>query len=198
MDPLVLRNASQAMEGRARHHLEAHNHPAGDSSNSAPHSSKGSAAHHEIHLPPIDPPTPSVGKARKFLNRDDARNANKKLGMAFAMGTSPEKTSGLTVAPIARLGAPPPNARVDSETATDTSRSTGDREANGKHHEESGSVNDSPRSYARSENSSGGTPVLGMRSTDSGDSPRGRADSSSSASGSYGKIRESKSESVLR
>lgn len=201
VDPLVLRNASQAMEGRARHHLEAHNHPGGNATNGASHSSKNNTAHHEIHLPPIDPPTPSVGKARKFLNRDDAKNANKKLGLAFAMGTSPEKSGGDKISPIARLGSPPNNTRVDSDTHTDTSRSsTSDMNANGKHLEESGSVNDSPRSYARSEHSSGGTPVLGLlASTDSGYSPRSpRGPADSSVSGGNGQMRQSKSENLLR
>lgn len=185
VDPLVLRNASQAMEGRARHHLEAHNHP--DESNTG----GGTSAHHEIHLPPIDPPTPSVGKARKFLNRDDARSANKKLGMAFAV--SPERNGNgagsSSLLATKRLDPPPFTTRSDSEPCTDTSTASD----NGKYLEESNGgsiVNDSPRSYAKSEYSdNAGTPVLGVLSSDSGDkeSPRGG-----------GKMSQSKSENHLR
>ena len=77
VDKTVLRNASQAMEGRARNHLLAHNVNTDSTEKSKNTSSAGAApgskvttTHHEIHLPPIDPPTPSVGKARKFLNKN--------------------------------------------------------------------------------------------------------------------------------
>ena len=110
VDSKILRNASQAMEGRARHQLEVHNHPH--------QSNVGVSGHHEIHLPPIDPPTPSVGNARKFLNRDDAQKANKKLGMAFM-----NKPSAMMSDKEESVGAPPNCHRTDSEPRTDTSRS---------------------------------------------------------------------------
>ena len=59
VDPKVLRSASSAVEDRARHMIEQHN--------SDPDAAKLNNKHHQLHLPPIDPPTPSVGAARKKI-----------------------------------------------------------------------------------------------------------------------------------
>ena len=96
VDKSVLRNASQAMEGRARNHLLAHNvnTDSGETFSAeggAAHTSKAGTTHHEIHLPPIDPPTPSVGKARKFLNKGAISNLQNSSLLSSVMKDLPEQ-----------------------------------------------------------------------------------------------------------
>ena len=171
VDKSVLRNASQAMEGRARHHLLAHNVNS-DSSEKSKHTlsaegsalgGKGTTTHHEIHLPPIDPPTPSVGKARKFLNKGAVSNLQKSSLMSSVMKDLPEqdgfagaesddaqvqKQSGKRI----REGSSPVlHARTASDGSTDQEMNGSQEETRRSSNSSALSHLDSPRSTAKSE-----------------------------------------------
>lgn len=108
VDPIVIAKAGMALEGRARQFMEKHNREGNNENNG-----------HTLHLPPIDPPTPSVGKARKFLNKG---NMDMKLLNAVvedintSTGTTQEEDTGGG----SKIDAP---SRTDSGT-TDNSVST--------------------------------------------------------------------------
>ena len=204
VDPQLLRNASQAMEGRARNHLLAHNVNTDSSEKGGTRttSAEGAAAkgahgttHHEIHLPPIDPPTPSVGKARKFLNKNTLSNLQNSPLMGAVMKDLSEKGErGDEMEVEHKQPQPLQRARehgtrtvpVANRMSSDDSPSVStDQEMNGSDEgqpkfERANSTNssgsalsrlDSPRSFAKSECGQSSLPGLSPRnrSQDSGD-----------------------------
>ena len=125
VDPTVIAKASMALEGRARQFMEKHNREGNSESNG-----------HTLHLPPIDPPTPSVGKARKFLSKG---NMDIKLlnSVVEDMGTSTNNDEILDAGKIDLA------SRTDSGT-TDVSEGTEGYYYNNK--SEPNSIKNSPRS----------------------------------------------------
>ena len=130
----------------------------------AANTNKAGTTHHEIHLPPIDPPTPSVGNARKFLNKGAIGNLQNSSLLSSVMKDLPEQQGKRvregTMSPIL-------HGRTASDGSTDQEMngSQGDLQRNNS----TASRLDSPRSVARSEQS---LPDL---------SPRARSGSSGSS-----------------